>query len=84
MIRDINKSQGKRPELLTEVVEDTESRNLKTLSKHEVQIDVLTEEDTVDNISLVEAQFADLELQRIYRPHKPQVTPTTLTKNWYS
>ena len=83
MIRDIDKSQGKRPEI-TEVVEDTESHNLKTLSKNKVQTDVPTEDDSVDNVSLIDAQFAELELQRMYRPHKSHVASTTLTKNWYS
>ena len=51
MLKDLEKSQGKRLIDNTEVVEDTRSHNLKTISK----IDALIEEDSSDDISLIEA-----------------------------
>ena len=68
MLKDLEKSQGKRPIENTEVVEDSESHNLKTISK----IDVPTEEDSSDDISLIEAQFANLELNRIQQNFRSQ------------
>ena len=68
MLKDLEKSQGKRPIDNTEVVEDSESHNLKTISK----IDVPTEEDSSDDISLIEAQFANLELNRIQQNFRSQ------------
>ena len=80
MLRDLEKSQGKRPIDDTEVVEYIESYNLKTICK----IDAPIEDDSSDDISSIEAQFANLELHRIQQNSRSQVIPTTLTKNWYS
>ena len=51
ILKDLEKSQCKRLIDNTEVVEDSESHNLKTISK----IDVPTEKDSSDGISLIEA-----------------------------
>jgi hypothetical protein len=58
----------------------TSSKHVKTLSFPQTSIETSSESDGNTEIQKIEEAFSNLELNRI---HKPKVTPTTLTKNWY-